>query len=218
MVTRGQLLERPVVIPTARGECLDGIYLRGEALPLLVASPLPGAGGSMQHPVLNELAYAAALSGRASLRLDYRGVGASEGALSTDLAHAVEDLREGVIHLLDTVRTGAVAVAGWDTGCWVALALARVEPRVERVALIAPSDQPAPAGVPGWAELAPLPILVVAPVPEVERDHRAQRDRLRGGAANVRVELIQSPDRTLREGLGSLQRIVPPFLGAERRA
>lgn len=216
MVTRGQLLERPVVIPTARGDCLDGIYLRGGPLPLLVASPLPGAGGTMQHAVLNELAYAAALSERASLRMDYRGVGASEGTISLELAHAVEDLREGVSYLCDTVRTEKVAVAGWDTGAWAALALAQADPRVERVALISPSELPPPAGVPGHAELA-RPILLVVPVPEVERDLRAQRDRLRGGVLTVRVELIESPDRTLRQGLGALQKIIPPFLGAQRR-
>ena len=82
MVTRGQLLERPVVIPM--GElCLDGIYLRGDAPGLLVAAPTPGRGGSMVSPVCSELSYAAAYSGAASLRVDYRGVGGSEGE-STD--------------------------------------------------------------------------------------------------------------------------------------
>ncbi len=71
MALRGQLLERSVVIP-CEGDCLDGIYLRGDLGALLVVSPLPDEGGSMASPVSNELAYAAARSGCASLRLDYR--------------------------------------------------------------------------------------------------------------------------------------------------
>lgn len=217
MVTRGQLLERPVVIPSAAGFCLDGIYLRGAAPPLLIASPLPGAGGSMLSPPVNELAYAAAYAGRASLRLDYRGVGGSEGPMSGELAPAVEDLREGVSHLLESVPgSSGLCVAGYESGCWAALALARVEPRVDRLILLCPPEE-RPPDAPGWADVERPTLLVVA-VPEPERDLRAQREALRGGLNHVRVELIRSADRTLREGLGALQRLVPPFLGAERRA
>jgi alpha/beta superfamily hydrolase len=218
MVTKGQLLERPVVIPTGAGSCLDGIYLRGAAPPLLIAAPLPGAGGSMLSPPVNELAYAAAYAGRASLRLDYRGVGASEGAQSPELGAAVEDLREGLAHLLESVPgSSTLAVAGWDTGCWAALALARADPRVDRLILVCPPEGPPPEGAPTWAQVE-LPTLLVVGVPDPERDLRAERDRLRGEAPHVRVELIRSADRALREGLGALQRLVPPFLGAERRA
>lgn len=207
-----------MVIPTAAGPCLDGIYLRGGAPPLLIASPLPGGGGSMLSPPVNELAYAAAYAGRASLRLDYRGVGGSEGELSSEPELAVEDLREGLAHLLESVPgASTLALAGYDSGCWVALALASREPRVDRLILVSPPEGPPPAGVPGWSSVE-MPTLLVVGVPDPERDLRDERARLRGEAQHVRVELIRSADRTLREGLGALQRLVPPFLGAERRA
>ena len=96
MALRGQLLERSVVIP-CEGDCLDGIYLRGSLAGLLIAAPLPDEGGSMASPVSNELAYAAARSECASLRLDYRGVGGSEGSPPESLEDAASAHRRGRI-------------------------------------------------------------------------------------------------------------------------
>lgn len=216
MVTKGQLLERPVVVPAEGGACLDGIFLRGSAPPLLCVSPLPGAGGSMLSPVMNELAYAAAWCGRGSLRLDYRGVGASEGQLAPGLEPALQDLTHGLEHLLESIPGAAtLALGSFDSGCWAALALARRDPRVDRLVLVCPPEEPL-EGAPSWTEVE-LPTLLVVPVPDPERDLREVRERWRRGAPHVRVELVSSEDRSLRQGLGALQRLIPPFLGAERR-
>ena len=154
MVTPGQLLERPVLI-LAGEVCLDGIYLRGDGPGLLVASPLPGSGGSMTNPVGCELAYAAAYAGAASLRLDYQGVGASEGDQSDVLDALTSDLRAGLTFLVESARgepsAGAV-VAGLYSGAAAALRLAGEDERVSGLLLLCP-DYAALQQPPAYADL-----------------------------------------------------------------
>lgn len=210
------------MIPTADGACLDGIFLRGAAPALLVASPLPSSGGSMANPVGNELAYAAAHSGRASLRLDYRGVGASEGAVSDDLAELAGDLRLGAEFVLESATRGrleepALALGAYGTGAWAALALAFADPRVDRLVLVAPppaAEEP-PPGVPGYADVG-VPVLVVQPADDPTLDLGLERERVEV-ARGARLELVPGETRALREGLGRLYRLLPPFLGAAPR-
>jgi len=212
VVDKGQLLERPVVIPSA-GLCLDGIYLRGAgATPLLVASPLPGSGGSMASPIGNELAYAASHAGCASLRLDYAGVGASEGEPPEDVAGAAANLALGLDFLLETTRAEAAAAAGIGSGAFAALELARADERIDRLILVAPPWAEAPAGQLLPAELA-RPTLLVAAGDEPGFDYALEEER--AAALHVRLEVLRAT-RSFREALAELARLVPPFLGAER--
>lgn len=92
MVARGQFLERPTLIPVG-SFVLEGLSHRGDARPpLLVLPPPPDEGGSMDHVVVAELAWAATQAGHPSLRFNYRGVGASQGKRSRGAA-LVEDAR-----------------------------------------------------------------------------------------------------------------------------
>src|SRR3954464_13789743 len=100
MVQRGQFLERPTLIPVGPF-VLEGLSHRGEARPpLLVLPPPPDEGGSMDHVVVAELAWAATQAGYPSLRFNYRGVGASQGkrsagdALGEDARAAFELARD----------------------------------------------------------------------------------------------------------------------------
>lgn len=215
MVTKGQLLERPVAIPagsSASTACLDGIYLRGDGPGLVIAPPLPLGGGSMQSAVANELAYAAARAKRASLRFDYRGVAGSEGQPTDDLAANSADLRASVDFVLETTRTEKVGVAGIGSGCWVALAAAKADPRIDRVLLVGPPRREGlPAGVPDYSSLG-VPLLVVLGSNDPLGDVEAER-ALAAGVG--RVKLLEGAGTTLREALTELARLVPPFLGSE---
>lgn len=215
MVTKGQLVERSVVIPGPAG-CLDGIYLRGGAPPLLLASPLPGSGGSMANPITNEVAYAAAYVGRASLRLDYRGVAGSEGEATDDLDAAAADLRLGVDFLLESTGAERVAIAGVGSGCWAALAAARADARIDRVLLVAPSRAAGvPPGTPAYAELG-RPLLVVVGERDATSDVPAELAAT-GQGAHGRVKVLREATTGLREALTELAHLVPPFLGAEHK-
>ncbi len=75
---------------------LAGLYHRGRISPVLLVSPHPYAGG-MEIPLIAELAWAVTRAGHATLRFDFRGVGASRGEFSE--AGAAEDLARAAIHL-----------------------------------------------------------------------------------------------------------------------
>lgn len=134
-------LERAVTIAREGGElALEGIFLAGEdadAAGVVMAPPHPLMGGSMDHPVVNEVAHACTGAGMASLRFNWRGVGASAGTPSGDPADAVADYLCATAYLGETVG-GPLAAAGYSYGAATAVAAASREPRIRRLLLVAP--------------------------------------------------------------------------------
>jgi len=141
--------ERMVAIPpatpvdpeaAAEGESLEGIFVAGAPdgeAGAVVAAPHPLYGGSMDAPVCNELAWACAKNGMASLRFNWRGVGASSGEASGDADDADADLRAALEHMAETVE-GALVLAGYSFGAAAALRVGVTSPRVKRLVLVAP--------------------------------------------------------------------------------
>jgi len=119
VVHQGQFLERPAII--AVGNCvLDGLWHRGEVRPPLLIIPPPPNQGSMHHPVLSELAWAAATSGFPTLRFDFRGVGASQGQPSGP-AERLTDAEAALRLLEENTGVARAAVASFGRPpkhCW----------------------------------------------------------------------------------------------------
>jgi len=137
MVRRGEYLERMVVVPSG-GLHLEGLYHRGKLRPpCVVAAPHPQQGGSMDSPVVAEIAWAITRAGHATLRFNYRGVGASEGSWSGG-AGEIADLEAAVEQLQETTFGADVAVAGYSFGAWVALEAALRLPAIAKLLLVAP--------------------------------------------------------------------------------
>ena len=99
--------EQGVVIALGDGTvALEGIYLAGDgpdAGGAVIAAPHPLYGGSMESPVVNEIAYACGRAGLASLCFNWRGVGASAGEPSGEAADADADYAAAALHLARTV-------------------------------------------------------------------------------------------------------------------
>jgi len=138
--------ERAVTIPIAddpeSGLALDGLYVApapGVEDPggAVIAPPHPLYGGSMDSPVVAELSWAFARSGLATLRFDWRGVGASAGTPSGDLAHAVADYGGALAQLAESV-SGRLIAAGYSFGAAAAILAAARAPRVRSLVLVAP--------------------------------------------------------------------------------
>jgi alpha/beta superfamily hydrolase len=134
-------LEKAVTVALDGGElALEGIFLAGEGQDgagAVVAPPHPLYGGSMDHPACNELAYACCATGIASLRFNWRGVGASAGAPSSESADADADYCAATRYLAETVD-GPLLAAGYSFGAVTALRVASREPRIRRLLLLAP--------------------------------------------------------------------------------
>src|SRR3954463_13989466 len=90
---------------------MEGLSHRGrERPPLLIVPPPAEEGGSMDHVVAAELAWAAATAGFPTLGFNFRGVGASQGPRGAP-ADRAEDARAALQLLGENAGTGAVVVA-----------------------------------------------------------------------------------------------------------
>jgi len=196
MVSKGQYLERPALIPLGT-EVLEGLWHRGvRAPPLLVIPPPPGS-GSMDHVVCAELAWAAARAGHPVLRFNFRGVGASQGVVG-DGASRVEDAGAALRLLRENADLTDTAVAVVEDSLSTGLQLTQLHPGIIGLVLVSPPADPvlvtvsvpllciAGALEPGQAGLAALVQQAggrLVPVPEADR--RFLRHLPRVGRATV---------------------------------
>ncbi|MGH0035860.1 MAG: alpha/beta hydrolase [Myxococcota bacterium] len=210
--------ERPATIALAgdRGWALDGLFVPTADEPAggsLIAPPHPLYGGSMENPVVTELAHAAERAGIASLRFNWRGVGASGGEPTGDLDAAAEDYAAGLAFLAESVDAPLVA-CGYSFGAIAAArcCAGRTVPevaRVRRLLLVAPP----PAGVTSeLLESFSGRILIVAG----EHDPIAPPGPLESLArAHERASfvLVEGADHFFGSGLRALARAVADWLG-----
>ena len=138
------LEERMIAIarPGTPDESLEGVFRRGAAQAergAVIAPPHPLYGGSIESPVVNELSWAAAKNGIASLAFNWRGVGASAGASSGEAADADEDYAAALAHLAETVP-GPIVACGYSFGSAAAVRAAEADAggRIDRLILVAP--------------------------------------------------------------------------------
>ena len=130
--------ERQVTIPLDGGDlALEGIFVAGAGEGAVIAPPHPLYGGSMGSPVVNELAYACQKSRIASLRFNWRGVGASAGRPSGEAADADADYGAALAQVAETVPGGIVA-CGYSFGAAAALRVASRSDRVDRLVMVSP--------------------------------------------------------------------------------
>ncbi|MBN8486976.1 MAG: alpha/beta fold hydrolase [Burkholderiales bacterium] len=137
--TRRLLMSGPAgAIALAIDEPTTGAALRGVAV---VCHPHPQHGGTMDNKVAQTLARAFVQLGYRSVRFNFRGVGASEGAWD----HGAGEI-DDALAVIDQQRNPALplALAGFSFGAYVASqAAARLAGRqpVERLVLVGPATQ-----------------------------------------------------------------------------
>jgi alpha/beta superfamily hydrolase len=137
-------MERPatIALPEREGRegwALEGLFCTGESAEMggaVVAPAHPLYGGSIELPVVSELTYTCEKAGVASLRFNWRGVGASAGRPSGDMDEGVEDYHAALDFLEETVSPPLIA-AGYSFGAAIAIA-ASDRVTVRRLILVAP--------------------------------------------------------------------------------
>jgi len=196
----------------AAGETLEGIYLSGgpdAAAGAVIAPPHPLYGGSMDSPVTNELAWSCAKAGISSLRFNWRGVGASAGAPSGEAADADADYASALAHMAESVP-GPLLAAGYSFGAAAAVRVARQEPRVRRLLLVAPPPsliEPAEITAGGQR------VLVLAGAHDAIAPAGALEASL-SGASGARFVCIEEADHFFAAGLAEVGRAASSWLGA----
>lgn len=103
----------------------------------VLCHPHPQYGGSMDNNVIDGLVRRLAAAAIATLRFNFRGVGASEGAYG-NLAGECEDARAAVAWMRERTGLGALALVGYSFGAIVALRAGHDDPRVDRLVAVAP--------------------------------------------------------------------------------
>jgi alpha/beta superfamily hydrolase len=209
---RGVSDERSIPIAREGAEhALDGIFLAaatGSAADgAVIAPPHPLYGGSMHSPVVNEIAWACRKAGIASLRFDWRGIGASGGEPSGRAEDADEDYAAALEHLEETVN-GELLVCGYSFGAAAALRASRGHPRVTRLVLVSPPPallEPALlTRFPGRALLVTGEDDEIAPAAELEA--------LAASARRARFVTIPECDHFFASGLAELARELQSWL------
>jgi len=195
---------------------LDGVFLGADggsaADGAVIAPPHPLVGGSMQSPVVNEIAHACQKNGVASLRFDWRGIGASGGEPSGSAQDADEDFATALAHLEETVN-GELLACGYSFGAAAALRACAGHPRVTRVVLVSPPpsllDPAALARFVGRILVVTGEADAIAPAREV--------GALAARARRARMVVIPECDHFFASGLAELGRALSEWLGGGAR-
>jgi alpha/beta superfamily hydrolase len=209
--------ERPATIALGgsdaeNGLALEGLYVPAEGESLggaVIAPPHPEYGGSMESPVVTELAHACARGGLDSLRFNWRGVGASAGALTGDLEIADADYAAAIAFVEESSEVPLVA-CGYSFGAAAAARACRGRPIVRRLLLVAP-----PATMLDGQALSEFPGEVFLAVGA--RDNLANAVELEKNFASLpRVRFVSIPDTDhfFMSGLGALGHAAADWLKA----
>jgi uncharacterized protein len=205
--------ERMIAIALRAPEegALEGVFqagLPGNPEGSVIAPPHPLYGGSMDSPVVSEIAWASARSGIAAVRFNWRGVGASTGIPSGDARDADLDYASALAHVGESVP-GKVIACGYSFGAAAALRAACLHPRIGRALLVAPPPSLLQPGA--LAELR-RPLLVLTG----EHDHLAPPAALARELESVplaRLAVIREADHFFAAGLAELSRVALEWFG-----
>lgn len=116
---------------------LEGVWTGPGNGGVIIAPAHPLMGGTLDHPVCSEIAYACYQEGIAGLRFNWRGVGASQGSVTGDRAAALEDFHAALDHLRESID-GETVAAGYSFGAIIALTAAMRYQQFRRVIAVSP--------------------------------------------------------------------------------
>lgn len=166
-------MEESVALEVRGGPSLEGRFAAppGAGAGVVLCHPHPLYGGDMDNPVVVRAAEVAQGRGLATLRFNFRGVGASGGTHGGGAAE-MDDVRTALARLGAALPRGAgIGLLGYSFGAWVSGRVAAETPLP--LCLIGP-----PLGMLDWSTAPPArpDLCVIAgsrdpycPLPELER-------------------------------------------------
>ena len=174
----------------------------------VVAAPHPLYGGSLDNPVVSELANGLRGRGYQTLRFNWRGIGSSSGDVSGDLDDAEQDFAAVARHVASDHRTSLIA-AGYSFGAATATRVALRDDRFTCLVLIAPPVALlAPLDLAGFDR--PVRAIVGAEDSFAPTD---QLERLLQPLENLRLEVVPGADHFFMQGgLASIAALVDSLL------
>ena len=133
------ILEQPVTLAVSADLSLEARLASPDSpiAGIVICHPHPLYGGDMDNPVVVRAQEVCAGLGFATLRFNFRGVGASGGIHDGGVGEQ-EDLRAALDALAKAVGGAPLALAGYSFGARIAALVGCQDPRVVGLALIAP--------------------------------------------------------------------------------
>jgi alpha/beta superfamily hydrolase len=207
--------ERPATVALPEGPdgalVLDGLHVpHPEAIGgAVIAPPHPLYGGSMESPVVTEIAKACEHAGLESLRFNWRGVGASAGRATGDPAAAVADYA-AALDWIEETASGPITACGYSFGAATAVRAVAGRPRVRSLLLVAPPpamlDRALLEGFAGRLAVAVGQLDELAPAKDLE----GMLESIPG----ARLEVIPDADHFFMSALPAVGRVARALLGA----
>jgi uncharacterized protein len=120
---------------TSGGITLEGLLSRSSKQArtgVVVCHPHPLRGGDMHNNIVAALVDGFQQAGIATLRFNFRGVGASTGTHDDGNAEQ-EDVKDAVSYLLERQSVATLVVAGYSFGALVGLRAGAADPRVHKL-------------------------------------------------------------------------------------
>jgi alpha/beta superfamily hydrolase len=192
------------------GDALEARYTAGEddaSGGSVIAAPHPLYGGSIDSPVVEEIAFGCRQTGLATLTFNWRGVGASAGQRSGEPEHADQDYAAALEHLIESVSMPIIA-SGYSFGAAAAIRASRGRAAVRRLVLVAPP----PSFIDRSAlEAFTRPILVIVG----ESDSLAPVAELEAIVATLpqgTLEVVPEADHFFGVGLGAISSAISSWL------
>jgi alpha/beta superfamily hydrolase len=184
----------------------DGLRLQAAlhegdgALSALVLHPHPQYGGDMDNHVVMALCGALAQEGATTMRLNFRGTGASEGEYDGGRGEA-GDAMAAAVYLREHQPNARLVLAGYSFGAAIAASVAeRVAPA--GLVLVSPPGQTAPSAPAG------VPTLILCG----DIDHVAPAQALQALESDtVRVTIAEGVDHSWWNGTAALSEAVRSF-------
>ena len=133
-------METPVEVDVRDGPRLEARLALPEApgAGLVICHPHPLYGGDMHNPVVVRVAETAQGAGVATLRFNFRGVGASGGVHGGGEGER-DDVAAALVMLAGRLPAESpIGLAGYSFGAWVAARAAAAAPVLPALALVAP--------------------------------------------------------------------------------
>ncbi len=164
-------------------------------------------GGDMHNGVVQSVVEVYRLAGYSTLRFNFRGAGASEGAYDNGVGE--QDDVEAALRLLNARGIRKIDLAGYSFGAWVnALGSLRFEP-VERMIMVSP-----PVNFLGFPDLSDNPKieLVIVGTRDDFAEVKTLRAILRTWSPAPELKVIEGADHFYTGRLGALRGALREFL------
>jgi uncharacterized protein len=210
--------EESIIVEGPAGR-LEGLYRKGaeRSMGVLILHPHPLYGGNMHNKVVFSISRALSDAGMSTLRINFRGVGLSEGTYD-DGQGEQDDLRAGLDFLARELPGARLFLAGFSFGAWLALKVGVEDTRVEAMLAV---GAPAGWGDMNWLAPCEKTKLFIHGTNDEYCDPGRLGEEFRRLKDPKRLVMIENADHFFIEELGELDKILAEyfeFLTAHRHS